>query len=104
MTAWKTNGWCPNSGLRPKVFTTSSMTWPTNMVPEREPCRGQSSITARYKLAKRVARRWREGIRTRILCVADYDKHSDAILAAVAADTSQHLRDMGIEPDDCLSV
>jgi hypothetical protein len=61
---------------------------------------GQSSITARRKLAERVARRWRRGkVRTRILCVADYDIHGDHILAAIAADTAQHLRDMGLPVD-----
>lgn len=61
---------------------------------------GQSSTTARYKLAQRVAQRWkRQRVRTRVLGVADYDKHSDEILAAVAADAAQHLRDMGLPVD-----
>jgi hypothetical protein len=72
---------------------------------------GQSAIGPRYELAQRVARRWQQGtrigkeyvnVRTRVLCVADYDKHGDHILNAVAVDTAQHLRDMDIEPDDCL--
>ena len=37
--------------------------------------RGQSSTTARYKLAQRARRRWLdEGIRTRVLCVADHEQ------------------------------
>jgi hypothetical protein len=63
---------------------------------------GQSAIGPRYELAQRVARRWEKGIRTDVLCVADYDKHGGFILRAVALDTAQHLRDMHIEPDDCL--
>jgi hypothetical protein len=65
---------------------------------------GQSSIGARYELAQRVAQRWMKRARTRVLCVADYDKHGDEILGAIAADTAQHLRDMQIAPDDCLQV
>jgi hypothetical protein len=65
---------------------------------------GQSAIGPRYELAQRVARRFARGVRTRVLCVADYDKHGDQILAAFAVDTAQHLRDMRIEPDDCLQV
>jgi hypothetical protein len=64
---------------------------------------GQSSITARYKLAKRVMQRWKQGVRTRILCVSDFDKHGDHILRAVAADTAEHLRDMGLPVDqECI--
>jgi hypothetical protein len=63
---------------------------------------GQSAIAPRYELAQRVALRWKKGICTSVLSVADYDKHGDQILGAVAVDTAQHLRDMKIEPDDCL--
>jgi hypothetical protein len=60
---------------------------------------GQSSIGARRDLAERVAWRWRQRVRTRVLCVADFDKHGDHILAAVAADAAEHLRDMGLSVD-----
>jgi hypothetical protein len=63
---------------------------------------GQSSITARRKLAERVARRFEQSVRTRVLCVADYDKHGDAILRAIAADAAKHLRDMGLPVDRIL--
>jgi hypothetical protein len=61
---------------------------------------GQSSITARYRLAERVAKRWFSGkVRTRVLCVVDYDKAGDQIAAAVAADAGEHLRDMQLAVD-----
>jgi hypothetical protein len=61
---------------------------------------GQSSIGARYELAQRAAQRWiDERVRTLVLSVADYDKQGDEILAAVAADAAQHLRDMGLPVD-----
>lgn len=60
---------------------------------------GQSSVTARRRLAERVVRRWGQRVRTRVLCVADFDKHGDAILGAIAADAAQHLRDMGLPVD-----
>jgi hypothetical protein len=65
---------------------------------------GQSSITMRYKLAQRVADRWKGGIRTRVLGVVDYDKEAGEIVGAVAADPAQHLRDMGIDPAKCFKV
>jgi hypothetical protein len=65
---------------------------------------GQSAVGPRRKLAERVAQRWERRVRTRVLCVADYDRHGDLILGAVAADAAQHLRDKGIEPDFCLQV
>ena len=61
---------------------------------------GQSIIGMRRKLADRVARRWRQdNAHTRVLCVADLDKAGDVILRTVAADTAQHLRDMGLPVD-----
>jgi len=67
---------------------------------------GQSSAGMRYDLADRVGARWAiKRIRTRVLCVVDYDDPADAILNAVAADTAAHLKDgWGIDADDCLEV
>jgi hypothetical protein len=63
---------------------------------------GQSSVTARHKLAERIAERWleQEDVHTRVLCVADYDVHGDHIIDAIAADAAQHLRDMGLPVDE----
>jgi hypothetical protein len=65
---------------------------------------GQSAVGPRRNLAERVARRWARRVRTRVLCVADFDRHGDIILETIAADAAQHLCDSGIEPDHCLQV
>jgi hypothetical protein len=65
---------------------------------------GQSAVKVRYDLAQRVGERWASRIRTRVLGVTDSDKQGDEILGAIAADAAQHLRDMGIDPDQCLGV
>jgi hypothetical protein len=66
---------------------------------------GQSAVRPRYELARRVAVRWwTHRIRTRVLCVADFDKAGDEILSTLAADTGAHLKDMEIDPDACLQV
>jgi hypothetical protein len=66
--------------------------------------KGQSGVTVRYDLAQRVRERWSRKVRTRVFGAVDYDKAGDETLEAAAADVAQHLRDMGIVPEDCLEV